>query len=86
MQTLCELRGLCDGARRCPAVVRPAPPPKRSQWADLVIGSCKNLANMMVLVGNKYSITNESRTKTARLFFAQGCELEAMQMEGGEQR
>ncbi|KAK6429103.1 mitotic fidelity of chromosome transmission-related protein [Oleoguttula sp. CCFEE 5521] len=27
--------------------------------------------------GNIYSITNESRTKTARIFFAQGCEVEA---------
>ena len=33
------------------------------------------------VLGNKYSITNESRTKTARLFFAQGCEMEAMLME-----
>jgi hypothetical protein len=33
------------------------------------------------VLGNKYAITNESRTKTARLFFAQGCEMEAMQVE-----
>ncbi|KAH9845260.1 Mif2/CENP-C like [Teratosphaeria destructans] len=27
--------------------------------------------------GNNYSITNESRTKTAKIFFSQGCEVEA---------
>ncbi|GIZ46619.1 hypothetical protein CKM354_000973900 [Cercospora kikuchii] len=27
--------------------------------------------------GNNYAITNESRTKTARIFFAQGCEVES---------
>ncbi|KAI7541412.1 hypothetical protein KC317_g16905, partial [Hortaea werneckii] len=27
--------------------------------------------------GNNYAITNESRTKAAKIFFAQGCEVEA---------
>ena len=27
--------------------------------------------------GNNYAISNESRTMTARVFFAQGCEMEA---------
>ncbi|KAK0796634.1 mitotic fidelity of chromosome transmission-related protein [Friedmanniomyces endolithicus] len=28
--------------------------------------------------GNNYAITNESRTKTAKIFFAQGCEVDAL--------
>ena len=31
----------------------------------------------VVLAGNNYAITNESRTKTAKIFFAQGCEVDA---------
>lgn len=30
----------------------------------------------IAFAGNNYSITNESRTKNARIFFAQGCEVE----------
>ena len=30
----------------------------------------------LVLIGNDYAIANESRTKTARIFFSQGCEVE----------
>lgn len=30
----------------------------------------------LVFLGNNYSISNESRTKNARIFFAQGCEVE----------
>jgi hypothetical protein len=28
-----------------------------------------------IFAGNNYSISNESRTKNARIFFAQGCEM-----------
>lgn len=31
---------------------------------------------VLAIAGNNYSITNESRTKNARIFFAQGCEVE----------
>jgi hypothetical protein len=53
---------------------------------EVVVGLKELLLTALVSVGNKYAITNESRTKTARLFFAQGCELEAMQMEVEEER
>ncbi|KAK4963151.1 mitotic fidelity of chromosome transmission-related protein [Elasticomyces elasticus] len=33
-------------------------------------------ANMLTC--NNYAIVNESRTKTAKIFFAQGCEVDAM--------
>lgn len=39
-----------------------------------------NFSRELVLtadVGNNYAITNESRTRTARIFFAQGCEVES---------
>lgn len=35
------------------------------------------LLTAVAAIGNNYTITNESRTKTAKIFFAQGCELEA---------
>lgn len=35
----------------------------------------------MRLAGNNYAITNESRTKTARIFFAQGCEIDGGAVE-----
>lgn len=31
-----------------------------------------------VSAGNNYAITNESTTRTARIFFAQGCEVNAV--------
>lgn len=34
-------------------------------------------ADFTLFAGNNYSISNESRTKSARIFFAQGCEVEA---------
>ena len=34
-------------------------------------------ADSVLLAGYNYSISNESRTKSARIFFAQGCEVEA---------
>lgn len=36
----------------------------------------KDVLTMLAFTGNNYSITNESRTKNARIFFAQGCEVE----------
>jgi hypothetical protein len=33
------------------------------------------LLTLIVIIGNNYSISNESRTKNARIFFAQGCEM-----------
>ena len=36
------------------------------------------LADLAILrIGNNYAITNESQTKTAKIFFAQGCEVDA---------
>jgi hypothetical protein len=37
----------------------------------------ERFADSILLAGNNYSISNESRTKSARIFFAQGCEVEA---------
>ena len=42
------------------------------------LGSASSLNISLTLfrfAGNKYSISNESRTKSARIFFAQGCEM-----------
>ena len=43
-------------------------------------------ANEMVcdVTGNNYAITNMSRTRTAHVFFAQGCEVEAFVSEEGQ--
>jgi hypothetical protein len=35
----------------------------------------KQIADFDLVTGNNYSISNESRTKNARIFFAQGCEM-----------
>jgi hypothetical protein len=38
--------------------------------------SSMNTLLTLVFAGNNYSIANESSTKNARIFFAQGCEVE----------
>jgi hypothetical protein len=37
--------------------------------------SLEYIADFDLITGNNYSISNESRTKNARIFFAQGCEI-----------
>ena len=38
----------------------------------------KTLLTLSDRIGNNYAITNESSTKAARMFFAQGCEVDAL--------
>lgn len=40
------------------------------------MGNAVLLLTTLVAIGNNYAISNESRTKTARVFFAQGCDMD----------
>jgi hypothetical protein len=40
----------------------------------LIVSLLEYIADFDLITGNNYSISNESRTKNARIFFAQGCE------------
>lgn len=59
------------------------PPSTRHELLGSVkhLGHCASsenlIADSIISAGNNYSITNESRTRTSRIFFAQGCEIEA---------
>lgn len=37
------------------------------------------LTAMGLITGNNYAITNESRTKSAKVFFAQGCVVDGVE-------
>ena len=46
--------------------------------ASFGVWECCMLTLFRNVTGNNYGITNESRTTTARIFFAQGCEVDAL--------
>ena len=46
---------------------------------------CLNFGLTADVTGNNYAISNESRTTTARIFFAQGCEVDLSASKDDEQ-